>query len=115
MNMQEKDRGFENVSDVDIRPQSEELVVEELPHSQTIHMKHNSKGILLVPQPSDDPRDPLVSLNSELQKSYLLTPIPELVSYQEGHHTCNRLPLRLLCLIVVSCQYLWLSHPSTPV
>jgi hypothetical protein len=25
--------------------------------------KHNSKGIVLVPQPSDDPRDPLVSLN----------------------------------------------------
>ena len=30
--------------------------------SDTNYMKHSSRGILLVPQPSDDPRDPLVSL-----------------------------------------------------
>ena len=31
--------------------------------SDSNHMKQSTKGILLVPQPSDDPRDPLVSLN----------------------------------------------------
>ena len=32
---------------------------EQLP---SLQLKHNSKGVVLIPQPSDDPRDPLVGI-----------------------------------------------------
>ena len=54
---------IEDAGDMADRPRAE---VAEPVHSSsdTNYMKHSSKGILLVPQPSDDPRDPLVSLKS---------------------------------------------------
>lgn len=54
--MQGKEHSVEHVDDVGTNSPSE---VDEM-HGSTAHMKHNAKGILLVPQPSDDPRDPLV-------------------------------------------------------
>ena len=54
--MEEKDLGIQHVGDVGSNPVSE---VDEM-RGPTAHMKHNAKGILLVPQPSHDPRDPLV-------------------------------------------------------
>ena len=39
---------------------------EQLPTPQ---MKHNSKGVVLIPQPSDDPRDPLVGEPSYIQNA----------------------------------------------
>ena len=112
--MEEKDGGTQHVSDLDIHPQSDRIDGTTA-HSLTAQMKHNSKGILLVPQPSDDPRDPLVSLTKGLQKWNLLTLHPELVVCQEGYHTSNHLPRRLLGLVFVSCKHLRLFLPSHPV
>lgn len=54
--MEDKDLGIQHVGDVGSNSVSE---VDEM-RGPTTHMKHNAKGILLVPQPSHDPRDPLV-------------------------------------------------------
>ncbi len=40
---------------------SGEVVVEDSVTTSATHQKHNAQGVVLVPQPSDDPRDPLVS------------------------------------------------------
>jgi len=54
--MQDKDRGIQHVGDIGSNSPSSEA---DDMRGPAAHMKHSAKGILLVPQPSDDPRDPL--------------------------------------------------------
>jgi len=72
--MQEKDHDIQHVGDVGSNPSSE---VDEM-RGPTAHMKHNAKRILLVPQPSDDPSDPLVFGTTSI-KLHFLTVVSELV------------------------------------
>ena len=60
---QEKYLGIQHVGDIDSQPPSE---ADETRLSRS-QMKRNARDILLVPQPSDDPRDPLVGLKPQSQ------------------------------------------------
>ena len=49
--------GVEHLGELD-KPHSN---TEDVLHSPRAPKKHSKSGLVLVPQPSDDPRDPLVS------------------------------------------------------
>ncbi len=67
----------------------EELVIQS-------HLKHgrgSDKDVILVPQPSDSPNDPLVSPRTRV-RSYQLTANPELANVEEEPDLLVHLPLR---------------------
>ena len=86
--MQEKDHSIQHVDNVGSNSPSE---VDEM-RGPTSHMKHNTKGVLLVPQPSDDPRDPLVWMGPQHEAAFSNSGI------RTGRH--SRRVLRLLSCVL---------------
>lgn len=62
----------------------------ESPTSRSTELKRSENGLVLVPQPSDDPSDPLVSLlASFLKRASLIIIDLELARSKEEYHACH--------------------------
>ena len=82
---------------------------EQLPTPQ---MKHNSRGIVLVPQPSDDPRDPLVGVAFSYPKCSTLTIATELANAQEVDYIDHHMSCGVVRLVIGSRQQLRVLLPG---
>ena len=68
-------------------------------------LKRSKNNTILSPQPSDDPRDPLVRAHFSLSgRSYTDRLLPELAAIKEDWHSCSLVRGRLCSLRLAACR-----------
>lgn len=99
----------------EVKPALTSPIVEEATeHSSmpsTPDIKHSDEGVVLIPRPSDDPRDPLVSQISQLMYVCKANSCKELADEQEGRHRCCTLLRRFRGL---HCTSRWSTQCQIP-